>query len=64
MISSDNEPAVKVLVQAVALHREDETVIEEIPVESSQSIGCKRTRSLSCRRRGDDTPDRHGEALR
>ena len=41
MIRSDNEPAVKALVQAVALHREDETVIEEIPVKSSQSIGCK-----------------------
>ena len=40
VISSDNEPAVKALVQAVALHREDETVIEEIPVKSSQSIGC------------------------
>ena len=24
----------------MALHREDETVIEEIPVKSSQSIGC------------------------
>ena len=32
MIRSDNE--------AVALHREDETVIEEIPVKSSQSIWC------------------------
>ena len=40
VIRSDNEPAVKALVQAVALHREDETVIEEIPVKSSQSIGC------------------------
>ena len=40
MIRSDSEPAVKALVQAVALHREDETVIEEIPVKSSQSIGC------------------------
>ena len=38
VIRSDNEPAVKALVQAVALHRED--VIEEIPVKSSQSIGC------------------------
>ena len=40
MIRSDNEPAVKALVQAVALHRQDETVIEEIPVKSSWSIGC------------------------
>ena len=40
VIRSDNEPAVKALVQAVALHRKDETVIEEIPVKSSQSIGC------------------------
>ena len=40
MIRSDNEPAVKALVQAVALHREDETVIEEIPVKSSKSVGC------------------------
>ena len=40
VIRSDNEPAVKALVQAVALHREDETVIEEIPVKSSQTIGC------------------------
>ena len=40
MIRSDNEPAVKALVQAVALHREDETVTEEIPVKSLQSIGC------------------------
>ena len=40
VIRSDNEPAVKALVQAVALHREDETVIEEIRVKSSQSIGC------------------------
>ena len=30
VIRSDDEPAVKALVQAVALHREDETVIEEI----------------------------------
>ena len=35
----DNEPAVKALVQAVAVHRQDETVMEEIPVKSSQSIG-------------------------
>ena len=40
VIRSDNEPAVKALGQAVALHREDETVIEEIPVKSSKSIGC------------------------
>ena len=40
MIRSDNEPAVKALVQAVALHKQDETVIEEIPVKSSPSIGC------------------------
>ena len=40
MVRSDNEPAVKALVQAAALHREDETVIEEIPVKSSQSTGC------------------------
>ena len=40
VIRSDNEPAVKALVQAVALHRQDETVIEEIPVKSSQSIAC------------------------
>ena len=40
VIRSDNEPAVKALVQAVALHREDETVLEEIPVKSSQSILC------------------------
>ena len=40
VIRSDNESAVRALVQAVALHREDETVIEEIPVKSSQSIGC------------------------
>ena len=31
VIRSDNGPAVKALVQALALHREDETVIEEIP---------------------------------
>ena len=40
VIRSDNEQAVKALVQAVALHREDEAVIEEISVKSSQSIGC------------------------
>ena len=40
VIRSDSEPAVKALVQAVALHREDETVIEEVPVKSSQSVGC------------------------
>ena len=39
VIRSDNELAVKALVQAVALHREDETVFEKIPVKSSQSIG-------------------------
>ena len=39
VIRSDNEPAVKALVQAVAVHRQDETVMEEIPVKSSQSIG-------------------------
>ena len=40
VIRSDNEPAMKAFVQAVAVHRQDETVIEEIPVKSSQSLGC------------------------
>ena len=40
VIRSDNEPAAKALVQAVAVHRQDETVIEGILVKSSQSIGC------------------------
>ena len=40
VIRSDNEPAAKALVQVVALHRQDETVIDEIPLKSSQSIGC------------------------
>ena len=38
VIRSDNEPAVKALVQEVALHREDETVIEEILVMTSQAL--------------------------
>ena len=40
VIRSDDEPAVKAPVKEVALYREDETVIEEILVKSSQSIGC------------------------
>ena len=36
MICSDNEPVVKKLDHAVALHREDDMVVKE----SSQSIGC------------------------
>ena len=36
VICNDNEPLVKKLDQAVALHREDDMVVKE----SSQSIGC------------------------
>ena len=36
VICTDNEPVVKKLDQAVALHREDDMVVKE----SSQSIGC------------------------
>ena len=55
-------PAVKVLVQAVALHRGrdgDRGDSREVVTEHR----VRRTRSLSCRRHGEGTPDRHGKAF-
>ena len=61
MIRSDNEQAVQALVQAVALHREDETVIEGDSREVVTEHRVQRTRSLFRRRLGEGTLDRHGD---
>lgn len=39
VIRSDNEPAIKALVDDVVRNREDETLVEEIPPGNSQTVG-------------------------